>query len=453
MKHLTFLAVIFAATLATSTVVLSQEYPAPSFMPRQDTIDDGDISIIENIKTDCFLVADVMFMPPRQGGEPELFYLEAIESPNFGSIEFDLSTGELLYLPLAENSELDDVFNIHLYSPNSGNCVVEGIYSPATQLVSFAAPAMPVVKNEIVIVVNNGGPQIETYCLDGHDVGGVLEVIRQRIESGAKVMGGYVRHNGSITYFGDDNIKNVFEIINPGVVEELNRKNAERSKEIGFLFGPGSEGLSAEERKILFDLGLVAADIGGIVDPTPICDGVACVGELSRGNFVYASINVVAMIPWLGDLAKAGKAPKFIKIVTEALEHAAKNPKFAERIRPLLGILSEALGKLPESISGAFGGLKNKVDDFVEKLDPKSEVGNLGDDISKWLGKDAKVITNEAGDRVIQSADGLREIRFDFNRPYPHKNPHTHLIEYKKVKNKKVEIRNKRIYPKGVTPE
>lgn len=63
-------------------------------------------------------------------------------------------------------------------------------------------------------------------------------------------------------------------------------------------------------------------------------------------------------------------------------------------------------------------------------------IRNVGDDVTKWLGKDAKVITNEFGDTLVESADGLRQIRFDFNHPYPHKNPHTHLIEYKWVKNK-----------------
>jgi hypothetical protein len=81
------------------------------------------------------------------------------------------------------------------------------------------------------------------------------------------------------------------------------------------------------------------------------------------------------------------------------------------------------------------------------------KIQNLGDEVSSWLGKDAKVITNDGGDTIIQSVDGLREIRFDFNHTYPHKNPHTHLIEYKMVKNKKVEITNRRIYPAGVTPE
>ncbi len=92
----------------------------------------------------------------------------------------------------------------------------------------------------------------------------------------------------------------------------------------------------------------------------------------------------------------------------------------------------------------------------LRKVAPKtvsSQIKNLGDDVSRWLGKDAKVVKTPTGDIIVQSADELREIRFDFNRTYPHKNPHTHVIEYKMVKNKKVEIMNRRIYPSGVSPE
>ena len=72
----------------------------------------------------------------------------------------------------------------------------------------------------------------------------------------------------------------------------------------------------------------------------------------------------------------------------------------------------------------------------------------------QFLGGDKyRVITNRNGDKIFMSEDELREIRFDFNRTYPHKNPHTHIIEYRMVKNQKVEIFNRRIYPNGVTQE
>ncbi len=68
----------------------------------------------------------------------------------------------------------------------------------------------------------------------------------------------------------------------------------------------------------------------------------------------------------------------------------------------------------------------------------------------KHVGDDATGFLNEAGDLILQSKNGLREVRFDFNNPSPHKSPHVHVIEYKQVKNKKVETRNDRVYPNDV---
>jgi hypothetical protein len=38
-------------------------------------------------------------------------------------------------------------------------------------------------------------------------------------------------------------------------------------------------------------------------------------------------------------------------------------------------------------------------------------------DVGEWLGADARVITNDAGDKIFLSKDGLRRIRVDINRP------------------------------------
>jgi len=78
---------------------------------------------------------------------------------------------------------------------------------------------------------------------------------------------------------------------------------------------------------------------------------------------------------------------------------------------------------------------------------PGAGPDDLGKGITKWLGKEAKAIMNEAGDVVLQSRNGLKEIRFDFKNYYPHEAPHVHVIEYRRVKNNKVEIYNERVYP------
>src|SRR5690606_21187951 len=55
------------------------------------------------------------------------------------------------------------------------------------------------------------------------------------------------------------------------------------------------------------------------------------------------------------------------------------------------------------------------------------EVVQLKNRISEWLGEGTRLIRNEAGDSIFLSKDGLRRVRFDFNRPYPHNNPHAHV--------------------------
>jgi hypothetical protein len=73
--------------------------------------------------------------------------------------------------------------------------------------------------------------------------------------------------------------------------------------------------------------------------------------------------------------------------------------------------------------------------------------------LETFLGKDSRLFNNIHGDLLIESKDGLRQFRMDLNYPKPHKNPHTHLIEYEIRKNKKFEIMNERIYPIDVNSE
>lgn len=73
--------------------------------------------------------------------------------------------------------------------------------------------------------------------------------------------------------------------------------------------------------------------------------------------------------------------------------------------------------------------------------------------IESFLGKDSRAFRNNYGDLVIESKDGLKQFRMDFEHPAPHKNAHSHVIEYEMRKNKKIEIFNQRIYPIDVIPE
>ncbi|MDE3046355.1 MAG: hypothetical protein KGJ02_06905, partial [Verrucomicrobiota bacterium] len=83
----------------------------------------------------------------------------------------------------------------------------------------------------------------------------------------------------------------------------------------------------------------------------------------------------------------------------------------------------------------------------------RSMENQIIENLEIFLGKDSRLFKNIHGDLVIESKDGLRQFRMDLNHTSPHKNPHSHLIEYQLKKNKKYEIINERIYPIDVKPE
>ena len=88
--------------------------------------------------------------------------------------------------------------------------------------------------------------------------------------------------------------------------------------------------------------------------------------------------------------------------------------------------------------------------DNSPKEKPYNEIVNQ---TKKYLHEDAKAFYNKSEDLIIESRDGLRQIRFDFNKTSPHLNKHIHVIRFIRVGNKKIEIMNERIYPAGVIPE
>ena len=133
---------------------------------------------------------------------------------------------------------------------------------------------------------------------------------------------------------------------------------------------PPDANLEKEKTALMLDLTQMALDIAGIVDPTPISDGVSGVMSLFRGDWLGAGISVASMFPYLGDLAKAGKLPKLLKTIERAVEIAGKDAKFADTLRPVLEKLKVALDAIPlDSLPGALReplqAMKNKIDEFL----------------------------------------------------------------------------------------
>jgi RHS repeat-associated protein len=92
------------------------------------------------------------------------------------------------------------------------------------------------------------------------------------------------------------------------------------------------------------------------------------------------------------------------------------------------------------------GGMAAKAGvEVVEQVAGK--VDDAASAAKSWLGEEAKVVTNKAGDNIFMSKDGLRKVRFDVKNPHGDM-PHVHLEEF--VNGKWVDAipGTHRIYPK-----
>jgi hypothetical protein len=87
-----------------------------------------------------------------------------------------------------------------------------------------------------------------------------------------------------------------------------------------------------------------ALDIVGIVDPTGIADALNASLSASNGNWGDAMIAGVGIIPYAGDLAKAGKIKKDINIIENAID-AVKGTDKAKKAKKAEGIVYKRIDK------------------------------------------------------------------------------------------------------------
>jgi hypothetical protein len=133
---------------------------------------------------------------------------------------------------------------------------------------------------------------------------------------------------------------------------------------------------TADALNLGLDVGQLTLDIVGIFDPTGISDGANALISAGRGDWVGAGLSVVSIIPFVGDLAKAGKLGKWATTVAKAVDLAISNPTARKMLEPALRKLSDALAAIPESVMKnlpdelrtTLQGMKTKLDDLFGKV-------------------------------------------------------------------------------------
>jgi hypothetical protein len=127
---------------------------------------------------------------------------------------------------------------------------------------------------------------------------------------------------------------------------------------------------AAQRNELILDLGQMALDVVGLVDPTPISDGANGVISLFRGDFLGAGLSAVSMIPYIGDAAKLGKLGHWAETAAKAADLAKVDSAFAQAARPALEKLKGAidalpLDKLPASARETLEGASRKLDEAL----------------------------------------------------------------------------------------
>jgi RHS repeat-associated protein len=154
--------------------------------------------------------------------------------------------------------------------------------------------------------------------------------------------------------------------------------------------------LTPDERAIMLDLAQLVLDVVGIFDPFGVCDAASAGISVARGKWFDALLSGISVLPYVGDLAEAGKFPKYLKTLESAIKLAARSAEIRRIVAPLLGKLADALknvplDKLPESISKPLRELIDKINYGVrrcEAAEPQKGLNPKIDNIEgteKWL--------------------------------------------------------------------
>jgi DNase/tRNase domain of colicin-like bacteriocin len=183
------------------------------------------------------------------------------------------------------------------------------------------------------------------------------------------------------------------------VGQELGKLDKQTQAEIGRLEGRLKDLTSSRE----WEIAQGVVDAAGIVDPTPISDGISAVMSLASGDFIGAGLSAVSMIPYLGDAvaktAKGARALKKLKELTEGIADAMKKLDALKGSRKALDNRKEAARRVREQRKHAANACKG--------CDPEVKYGSQLPTRGTWSGdKGNSKWTSEDGKYSIDYKDG-----------------------------------------------
>lgn len=110
--------------------------------------------------------------------------------------------------------------------------------------------------------------------------------------------------------------------------------------------GTGLDALTTEQRAIVLDVTQFTLDIVGIFEPTPFADSTNAMISIGRGDWIGAGISAISVVPYVGDLAKAGKFSRYVVSFEKMMQQVKTDGKFSVYMAPVLSNLRTMMVKL-----------------------------------------------------------------------------------------------------------
>jgi hypothetical protein len=129
-----------------------------------------------------------------------------------------------------------------------------------------------------------------------------------------------------------------------------------------------------EKKEIALDICQFILDMTGIIDPTPASDGTNAIISLSRGRWIDAVISVVSIVPYVGDIAKLGKLPRYLASIRKAIRIARADVHWSSALKKLFIPLKKVIdqlyelgaNKLPQGANKTLQQIKHEIDKFLK---------------------------------------------------------------------------------------
>ncbi len=164
--------------------------------------------------------------------------------------------------------------------------------------------------------------------------------------------------------------------------------------------------IELEKKEIALDICQFILDMTGIIDPTPASDGTNAIISLSRGRWIDAVISVVSIVPYVGDFAKLGKLPRYLKSIKKAIRIARTDFHWSNALKRLFIPLKKVIdqlyelgaNKLPPHANKTLNQIKREIDHFLK---PASSGTTANQTVGEFIANSSK----NSSPKVKQSAN------------------------------------------------